>query len=80
MCISILHSPGNDPFNQQETAEERWRPVLGVEQILISVVSMLSEPNIDSPANIDAGKQYRDNPEEYRKKVRMLVNKSMDDF
>lgn len=80
MCISILHSPGNDPFNQQEKAEERWRPVLGVEQILISVVSMLSEPNIDSPANIDAAKHLRDSPEEYRKKVRMLVNKSMDDF
>ena len=41
---------------------------------------MLSEPNIDSPANIDAAKQLRDSPEEYRKKVRMLVNKSMDDF
>ncbi len=41
---------------------------------------MLCEPNIESLANIDAGKQYRDNPEEYRKKVRMLVNKSMDDF
>ena len=32
----------------------RWRPVLGVEQILISVLSMLSSANIDSPANIDA--------------------------
>jgi ubiquitin-conjugating enzyme E2 G1 len=41
---------------------------------------MLSEPNIESPANIDAGKQCRDNPEEYKKKVRYLVNKSMDDF
>lgn len=33
----------------------RWRPVLGIEQILVSVVSMLSAPNIDSPANVDAG-------------------------
>ena len=32
----------------------RWRPVLGVEQILISVLSILTAPNIDSPANIDA--------------------------
>ncbi len=75
-----MHSPGVDPFNLQEKAEERWRPVLGVEQILISVISMLSEPNVDSPANIDAAKQCRDFPEEYRKKVRILVNKSMDDF
>ena len=41
---------------------------------------MLSEPNIESPANIDAAKQCRDYPEEFRKKVRYLVNKSMDDF
>jgi ubiquitin-conjugating enzyme E2 G1 len=32
----------------------RWRPVLGVEQILISVISMLNDPNIYSPANVDA--------------------------
>ena len=80
MCISILHSPGEDQFNPQEKATERWRPVLGVEQILISVISMLSEPNVDSPANIDAGKQCRDSPENYKQKVRYLVNKSMDDL
>lgn len=34
---------------------DRWRPVLGVEQILVSVLSMLNAPNIDSPANVDAG-------------------------
>ena len=32
----------------------RWRPVLGVKEILISVISILNDPNIDSPANIDA--------------------------
>jgi ubiquitin-conjugating enzyme E2 G1 len=56
VCISILHPPGEDQFNEQESADERWRPILGVEAILISVLSMLTddEPNLDSPANIDA--------------------------
>lgn len=27
VCISILHSPGEDAFNPQETANERWSPV-----------------------------------------------------
>ena len=54
VCISILHPPGTDQFNAQETAEERWRPILGVESILMSVISMLNDPNIDSPANLDA--------------------------
>ncbi len=37
---------------------ERWRPILGVEQIIVSVISMLSDPNDDSPANIDAAVSY----------------------
>ena len=41
VCISILHPPGEDAFNEQESAEERWRPILGVEQILMSVISLL---------------------------------------
>lgn len=54
VCISILHPPGTDEFNTLETADERWRPILGIEAIFHSVVSMLNDPNIDSPANIDA--------------------------
>lgn len=80
MCISILHSPGADQYNEQEKPEERWRPVLGVEQILLSVISMLNEPNTDSPANIDASVNLRNDPEGYKKKVRRLVIKSMDEL
>lgn len=54
VCISILHSPGEDRFNELERSEERWRPILGVEAIIISVISMLSDPNDQSPANLDA--------------------------
>ena len=64
----------------KKKAEERWRPSLGAEQILISVISMLNDPNCDSPANIDAAVMLRNNPKDYEKKVRQLVLKSMDDF
>ena len=53
VCISILHPPGNDTMSD-ETADERWRPILGVEAVLLSVISMMNDPNINSPANIDA--------------------------
>ena len=33
-------------MNAQETAEERWRPILGVEAILISVISMMNDPQL----------------------------------
>ena len=80
VCISILHPPGTDSMNSQEKAEERWRPILGVEAILISVISMLNDPNLDSPANLDASIQLRDDPEAYKKKVRILAAKSLEEI
>ena len=73
VCISILHPPGTDALNAQETAEERWRPILGAESILLSVISMLNDPNIESPANLDASNEYRDDRLTYNKKVRVLA-------
>jgi len=34
VCISILHPPGEDKMNEQETEDMRWRPVHGVERYL----------------------------------------------
>lgn len=78
VCISILHPPGTDRFNEQETADERWRPILGVESILVSVLNMLQEPNTDSPANIDAAVMYKDSYDEWAKRVKKLTRKSVE--
>lgn len=53
VCISILHEPGEDKYGY-EKPEERWLPIHTVETIMISVISMLADPNVDSPANVDA--------------------------
>jgi len=78
VCISILHPPGTDRFNDQETAEERWRPILGVESILVSVLSMLVDPNLTSPANVDAAVQMKNDPDAWKKRVRQLARKSVE--
>jgi len=77
VCISILHPPGDDQYGY-ETAEERWRPIHSVESVLISVISMISSPNDESPANVDAAKQWRDDKDGFTKKVGRLVRKSQD--
>jgi ubiquitin-conjugating enzyme E2 G1 len=79
VCISILHPPGEDAMNAQESPDERWRPILGVEQILVSVISMLSDPNDESPANLDAAVQWRNDRPAFKKKVRQIVRKSQDE-
>ena len=80
VCISILHNPGFDQFNSQERIDEKWRPSLGVEQIVISVISMLNDPNCDSPANIDASVMFKNNRKEYERIVRQLTLKSIEDL
>lgn len=61
VCISILHEPGEDKFGY-EKPEERWLPIHTVETIMISVISMLADPNSDSPANVDAAVSYTTHP------------------
>ena len=74
VCISILHE-GTDTFGY-ESDIERWLPSHGVNTIMLSIISMLSAPNFESPANIDASKLWKNNPEEYKKKIYNLVSLS----
>ena len=69
VCISILHPPGDDKYGY-ESAAERWSPVQTPETILLSVISMLGSPNDESPANIEAGKLWREDKKEFKKRVR----------
>ncbi|SOV76393.1 ubiquitin-conjugating enzyme, putative [Plasmodium sp. gorilla clade G3] len=69
----MWHPNGVDIYNEQEKPEERWRPIWSVEGILVSVISMLNEPNLESPANVDAAVQLKNNVHEYKSKVRALA-------
>uniref|UniRef100_A0A8B9FBN1 Ubiquitin conjugating enzyme E2 G2 n=1 Tax=Amazona collaria TaxID=241587 RepID=A0A8B9FBN1_9PSIT len=76
VCISILHAPGDDPMGYESSAE-RWSPVQSVEKILLSVVSMLAEPNDESGANVDASKMWREDREQFNKIAKQIVQKSL---
>ncbi|RMD44366.1 hypothetical protein DV735_g704, partial [Chaetothyriales sp. CBS 134920] len=76
VCISILHPPEEDKYGY-ESAAERWSPVQTPETILLSVISMLSSPNDESPANVDAAKEWRDDPKAFRRRCRKIVRESL---
>ncbi|EER27803.1 hypothetical protein D8B26_006089 [Coccidioides posadasii str. Silveira] len=79
LCISILHSPGEDEMSG-ESAAERWSPAQRVESVLISILSLLDDAEINSAANVNASVMLRDNPEKYKQKVRDDVEKSKRDI
>ncbi|TVY84171.1 Ubiquitin-conjugating enzyme E2-34 kDa [Lachnellula suecica] len=72
LCISILHTPGEDA-QSGELASERWSPLQGAESVLRSILLLLDDPEISSPANVDAGVMYRDKRAEYNEKAAETV-------
>jgi ubiquitin-conjugating enzyme E2 A len=63
ICLDILQS--------------KWSPVQDIRSTLISIQSLLTDPNIDSPANPEAARLYKQNRKEYNKKVRSCAEKSI---
>ena len=72
VCISILHS-GSDQYGY-ENDNERWSPTQGVNSIMLSIISLLSAPNFESPANVDMSTLQKNNYEEYKKMIFSLVS------
>ncbi|KAJ9219079.1 hypothetical protein DTO271D3_6637 [Paecilomyces variotii] len=79
LCISILHAPGEDEMSG-ELAAERWSPAQRVESVLISILSLLDDAEVSSPANVDAGVMLRREPEKYKEIVRENVEASKKDI
>ncbi|KAI5180315.1 hypothetical protein NEOKW01_0619 [Nematocida sp. AWRm80] len=72
VCISILHTARTDPYTD-ELDTEQWTPALSVRTVLLSIVLILNEPNVESPANLDASIHFRSSKKEYEEYVKSTV-------
>jgi ubiquitin-conjugating enzyme E2 G1 len=68
LCMSTLHDQRSDNF--YDKADEKWNPVNTIQSIILSMMLIIQEPNLESPANIDAAKDLRENKINYLRKVR----------
>ena len=57
-----------------------WSPVYDVSSVLTSIQSLLTDPNINSPANNTAAVMYSQNYQEYVARVKAIVEASQADF
>jgi ubiquitin-conjugating enzyme E2 G1 len=74
VCISILHE-GIDNWGYEKSCE-RWTPTHTVDSIMTSIISMLSDPNFESPANTNHSVLWKDKPEQYKKMIYQMVAKT----
>ncbi len=59
-----------------ETAGERWSPAQRVESVLLSILSLLDDAEVSSPANVDASVMYRDDKPGFKARVKRDVDAS----
>jgi len=76
--ISPMFHPNiyNDGRICLDILDNKWSPIYDVSTILASIQSLLTDPNIESPANAEAAKLHSENIQEYYKRVRESVENS----
>ena len=50
--------------------KDQWSPALSVSKVLLSICSLLNDPNPDDPLVIDIANEYKQNRELFNKKAR----------
>lgn len=66
LCLDILKS--------------KWSPTYDVLAVLLSVQSLLNDPNVNSPANLEAADMFTIDLKEYVRLNKECVNESFDDI
>ena len=58
--------------------KQNWSPALSFYKILLSIQSLLTDPNPDSPLNGEAAELFKKNRRDYKKKCQMLIQESFE--
>ncbi|KAL0217665.1 hypothetical protein RCL1_008245 [Eukaryota sp. TZLM3-RCL] len=77
--ISILHPSNNVSYSGGYTQNEVWTAALGPEAIVISIISLLIQPDLSLCANLDAAIEFRENRSVYEEKIREIILCSWDE-
>jgi ubiquitin-conjugating enzyme E2 A len=65
ICIDIL--------------QDQWSEVMSIEKILISIRSLLNDPNVNSPANPEAALLYKEHRHEFYQRIRNDIDKQLNE-
>ena len=78
--ISPMFHPNvyNDGRICMDILKSHWSPSTDVVSLILSIQSMLADPNLDSPANAAAAELMRVNRTEYEARVRHIVDASVE--
>lgn len=82
VCMSLLHAPGRDALNALESASVRWSCACSVSVILLSFVTLMSDPDPKegSPANVTALSLFRESRLQFVEIAQRNARKSLEEL
>ena len=78
MCDVFHPNVYTDGHVCMDVMKNMWKPIYTAAMILSSIQSLLTDPNVDSPANPDAASLLSSNPKEYRRRARRCAERSLE--
>ena len=74
-CLTPIYHPNID-FNGAvclKILREDWKPVLGINIVILGLIYLFIDPNPEDPLNLEAAKLQRDNYEQFKETVKSTL-------